>query len=455
MTVALPDSTQRDNLPASVPLLDVNRGNALLRDEILEAIARVVDSGRFLYGPDVSRLEETLAAICDTRHAIGCASGSDALLLALMAFDVGPGDEVIVPSFTFFATASCVWRLGARVVFADIDPVTFNLDPAKVEEALTPATRAIIPVHLYGQCADMDALLEIARHNDLKVIEDAAQSVGAEYRGHPAGSLGDCGCISFYPTKNLGGYGDGGMVVTKDESLAEKIRRLAAHGMKTRYYHSQVGINSRLDSMQAAVLNVKLERSPGKRPAVSPAVYGGAFGPAADPAQAAAGPLSRLESVYDLCTGRPPRRAANPTGRTSSGLGNLLPRPAASAGMLPHAGLSPRQLACDRTLVPGSLELAHLSRTHRGRTGSRGGSDPRLAAERADRGVNARPRSLLQGRSSLEFTLQRVFVGVHASACPRWSSVDLQHDLLHGDTFSIDDGGPFRADFSSGDIVAD
>lgn len=258
MTVALPDSTQRDNLPASVPLLDVNRGNALLRDEILEAIARVVDSGRFLYGPDVSRLEETLAAICDTRHAIGCASGSDALLLALMAFDVGPGDEVIVPSFTFFATASCVWRLGARVVFADIDPVTFNLDPAKVEEALTPATRAIIPVHLYGQCADMDALLEIARHNDLKVIEDAAQSVGAEYRGHPAGSLGDCGCISFYPTKNLGGYGDGGMVVTKDESLAEKIRRLAAHGMKTRYYHSQVGINSRLDSMQAAVLNVKL-----------------------------------------------------------------------------------------------------------------------------------------------------------------------------------------------------
>ncbi|MCU0980135.1 MAG: DegT/DnrJ/EryC1/StrS family aminotransferase [Pirellulaceae bacterium] len=258
MTPAAMDNARRSDLPSSVPLLDVNRGNAILRGEILEAIARVVDSGRFLYGPDVSRLEESVAAICDSRYAIGCASGSDALLLALMAYDVGPGDEVIVPSFTFFATASCVWRLGARVVFADIDPVTFNLDPAKVEEAITPATRAIIPVHLYGQCADMEALLEIARHNDVKVIEDAAQAIGAEYRGRPAGSLGDVGCISFYPTKNLGAMGDGGMLVTSDEPLAEKLRRLAAHGMKTRYYHSLVGINSRLDSIQAAVLNVKL-----------------------------------------------------------------------------------------------------------------------------------------------------------------------------------------------------
>ncbi|MCU0872587.1 MAG: DegT/DnrJ/EryC1/StrS family aminotransferase, partial [Pirellulaceae bacterium] len=258
MTPAAMDNARRSDLPSSVPLLDVNRGNAILRGEILEAIARVVDSGRFLYGPDVSRLEESMAAICDSRYAIGCASGSDALLLALMAYDVGPGDEVIVPSFTFFATASCVWRLGARVVFADIDPVTFNLDPAKVEEAITPATRAIIPVHLYGQCADMEALLEIARHNDVKVIEDAAQAIGAEYRGRPAGSLGDVGCISFYPTKNLGAMGDGGMLVTSDEPLAEKLRRLAAHGMKTRYYHSLVGINSRLDSIQAAVLNVKL-----------------------------------------------------------------------------------------------------------------------------------------------------------------------------------------------------
>lgn len=258
MTPAGLDNARRTDQPTSVPLLDVNRGNAMLRSEILEAIARVVDSGRFLHGPDVTALEETVASVCASRYAISCASGSDALLLALMAFEVGPGDEVIVPSFTFFATASCVWRLGARVVFVDIDPVTFNLDPAKVEEAITPATRAIIPVHLYGQCAEMEALLEIARHNDLKVIEDAAQSIGAEYRGRPAGSLGDVGCISFYPTKNLGGMGDGGMLVTSDEPLAEKLRRLAAHGMKTRYYHSLVGINSRLDTIQAAVLNVKL-----------------------------------------------------------------------------------------------------------------------------------------------------------------------------------------------------
>jgi len=258
MNPASSDVPRRNDIPASVPLLDVNRGNQALRNEILEAIANVVDSGRFLHGPDVVRLEESIAAVCESRYAISCASGSDALLLALLAFEVGPGDEVIVPSFTFFATASCMWRLGARIVFVDIDPVSFNLDPAKVEEAITPATRAIVPVHLYGQCADMEPLLELARHNDLKVIEDAAQAIGAEYRGHPAGALGDVGCISFYPTKNLGGFGDGGMLVTSDEPLAEKLRRLAAHGMKTRYYHSLVGVNSRLDSIQAAVLNVKL-----------------------------------------------------------------------------------------------------------------------------------------------------------------------------------------------------
>jgi dTDP-4-amino-4,6-dideoxygalactose transaminase len=241
-------------------LLDVSRGNATLRTEILEAIARVVDSGRFLHGPDVSRLEESVAAVCDARYAISCASGSDALLLALMAFEVGPGDEVIVPSFTFFATASAVWRLGARVVFADIDPVTFNLDPDAVEEAITPATKAIIPVHLFGQCADMNAIEELAVRFDLRVIEDVAQSIGAEYRDRPAGSIGDVGCFSFYPTKNLGGFGDGGMLTTNDRELAERLRQLAAHGMKPRYYHKYVGINSRLDSIQAAVLNLKLSQ---------------------------------------------------------------------------------------------------------------------------------------------------------------------------------------------------
>lgn len=247
-------------LPSSVPLLDVNRANEPLREAILSAITRVCDSGRFLYGPDVKELEEEIAAVCETEHAVGCASGSDALLLSLMAFDIGPGDEVIAPSFTFFATASAVWRLGAKVVFVDIDPQTFNLAAEAVEAAITPATKAIIPVHLFGQCADMDAISDIAARNGLKVIEDAAQSIGAEYRGRPAGSMGDVGCFSFYPTKNLGGYGDGGMITTNNGVLATKLRQLAAHGMNPRYYHGIVGINSRLDTIQAAVLRVKLSR---------------------------------------------------------------------------------------------------------------------------------------------------------------------------------------------------
>ena len=246
--------------PRSVPLLDVNRGNAALREEFLAAIAAVCDSGRFLYGPDVQEFEKAFAATCDARHAIGCASGSDALLLALMAYDIGPGDEVITSSFTFFATASCIWRLGACPVFVDIEPDGFNLDPERIEAAITPATKAIIPVHLFGQCAEMDAINDIAVRHGLKVIEDGAQSVGAEYRARPAGSIGDIGCFSFYPTKNLGGFGDGGMLTTNDDVLAQRLRQLAAHGMQPRYHHPMVGINSRLDSIQAAVLNVKLTR---------------------------------------------------------------------------------------------------------------------------------------------------------------------------------------------------
>lgn len=246
--------------PQSVPLLDVNRGNQPLREEILAALTRVVDSGKFLFGPDVQQLERTLATLSGTQHAVGCASGSDALLLALMALDVGEGDEVIVPSFTFFATASAVWRLNAKPVFVDIDPHTFNIDPAAIEEAITPATRAIIPVHLFGQCADMDAITKIAQRHSLWVIEDAAQAIGAKHRGRPAGSLGVVSCLSFYPTKNLGGFGDGGMLTTSDAPLAERLRLFAGHGMNPRYYHKVVGINSRLDTLQAAALNVKLSR---------------------------------------------------------------------------------------------------------------------------------------------------------------------------------------------------
>jgi dTDP-4-amino-4,6-dideoxygalactose transaminase len=244
----------------AVPLLDVRRGNAPLREEILVAIARVVDSGRFLLGPDVQQLEQSIAQLSGTKHAIGCSTGSDALLLALMALDIGEGDEVIVPSFTFFATASAVWRLGARPVFVDIEPRTFNIDPQQVEDAITPLTRAIIPVHLFGQCADMDALRQIADRHGLHLIEDSAQSIGARFRNQPCGSMGIISCLSFYPTKNLGAFGDAGMLTTNDAALAERLRLFAVHGMSPRYYHQVVGIASRLDSLQAAVLNVKLTK---------------------------------------------------------------------------------------------------------------------------------------------------------------------------------------------------
>ena len=243
-----------------VPLLDVSRSNGPLREEILAAMARVYDSGRFLFGPDVSQLENSIAARCGTRHAVACASGSDALLLALMALDVGPGDEVIVPSFTFFATASAAWRLGASIVFVDIEPHSFNMDPQRFAAAITSRTKAVIPVHLFGQCAAMDRICRIARQHGLSVIEDAAQSIGAAYRGRPAGKWGHVTCLSFYPTKNLGGCGDGGMLATDDSDLEQKLRLYAAHGMHPRYYHRVVGINSRLDSLQAAALNVKMAR---------------------------------------------------------------------------------------------------------------------------------------------------------------------------------------------------
>ena len=253
------DSHLPINASAPVPLLDVVGGNAPLRDEILDALAKVVDSGRFLHGPECRAVEAEVARRCQVPRAISCASGSDALLLAMMALGVGAGDEVIVPSFTFFATASCVWRVGAQPVFVDIDPETFNLDPKQVEAAITRATRAIIPVHLFGQCAAMDTLCDIARRYDLHVVEDAAQSIGAAYRGRPAGSWGEVGCFSFYPT-NLGGMGDGGMLTTTDEALANRLSLFAAHGMEPRYYHQLVGINSRLDTMQAAVLHVKIQK---------------------------------------------------------------------------------------------------------------------------------------------------------------------------------------------------
>ncbi|WP_436714637.1 DegT/DnrJ/EryC1/StrS family aminotransferase [Roseiconus lacunae] len=241
-----------------VPLLDINRDNEPHRDEFVEALTAVVDSGRFLFGPDVVELEKEVASHSQAEHAVGCASGSDALLLSLMALDIGPGDEVIVPSFTFFASVSCITRLGATPVFVDICPDTFNIDPECVADAITDNTRAIIPVHLFGQCAQIDRICQIATEHDIPVIEDAAQAIGAAYHSRPAGSWGLAGCFSFYPTKNLGGMGDGGMLTSNDATFADRLRLLAGHGMRPRYYHQAVGINSRLDTFQAAVLRIKL-----------------------------------------------------------------------------------------------------------------------------------------------------------------------------------------------------
>lgn len=247
--------------PIAVPMLDVTRENKRLQSQIEAAMAEVTKSGAFVHGPACGSFEAAMAAYCGTKHAVGCASGSDALLLALLALDVGPGDEVIVPSFTFFATASAVWRLGAKPVFVDIDAETLNLDPADVMYKLTTATKAVIPVHLFGQCVPMDEIAQIVQAaRGIPIIEDACQAIGAEYRGRRAGSMGTMGAFSFYPTKNLGGFGDGGLITTNDSELAAKLRVLRDHGQQPRYYHHFVGLNSRLDSLQAAVLNVKLPK---------------------------------------------------------------------------------------------------------------------------------------------------------------------------------------------------
>jgi dTDP-4-amino-4,6-dideoxygalactose transaminase len=248
----------------SVPMLDVSRENKRLEAEIDAAISEVCKSGAFVHGPACAKFEAAMAEYCGTAHAVGCASGSDALLLALLALGVGPGDEVIVPSFTFFATASAVWRLGAKPVFADIRPDSFNLDPADVLYKMTSATKAIIPVHLFGQCAQMDDIWQIVTAaRGIPIIEDACQAIGATYRSRRAGSLGTAAAFSFYPTKNLGGFGDGGLITTNDGELAAKLRVLRDHGQQPRYYHHFVGLNSRLDSLQAAVLSVKLPRLDG------------------------------------------------------------------------------------------------------------------------------------------------------------------------------------------------
>jgi dTDP-4-amino-4,6-dideoxygalactose transaminase len=241
-----------------VPLLDLKAQYADIKTEIDQAVHRVLDSARFIGGPEVSGLEEEIARYCRTPHAIACASGTDALLLALRALDIGPGDEVVTTAFSFFASAGAIVNAGARPVFVDIDPRTFNLDVHRLEAAITPLTKAVLPVHLYGQCSDLGALKAVCDKRQLYLIEDAAQAIGSEWEGKRAGSVGDLGCFSFFPSKNLGAAGDGGLVTALDAALAERVRLLREHGAKPKYYHALVGTNSRLDALQAAILRVKL-----------------------------------------------------------------------------------------------------------------------------------------------------------------------------------------------------
>ncbi|MCS6885838.1 MAG: DegT/DnrJ/EryC1/StrS family aminotransferase [Acidobacteriota bacterium] len=242
-----------------VPLLDLKAQYEQIKSEVRAAIEDVFERQQFILGRDVAALEQAIADYSTTQHAVGCASGSDALLLALMALGIGRDDEVITTPFTFFATGGSIARLGARPIYVDIDPETFNIHPSALEQAITSRTRAIIPVHLFGQMAEMDEIMDIANRYGLYVIEDAAQAIGAEYKSRRAGSIGHIGCLSFFPTKNLGGAGDGGMVLTNDEQLAEKIRTLRVHGGRIEYVYKMIGCNSRLDELQAAILRVKLK----------------------------------------------------------------------------------------------------------------------------------------------------------------------------------------------------
>lgn len=241
-----------------VPLLDLEPIHSQIRDELRQAVLNVLDSNQYIGGPEIEHFEEEMASYCDVKHAVGVSSGTDALQISLMALKIGTGDEVIVPSYTFFSTASSVSRVGAKPIFCDIDPVTFNIDTKKLPALISTRTRSIIPVHLFGQCAAIDEIMAISEKHGLSVIEDAAQAVGAKYRDRLAGSIGTTGCLSFFPSKNLGGLGDAGLVMTNDDNLYDLLLSLRQHGATKRYFHDRIGGNFRLDAIQAAALRVKL-----------------------------------------------------------------------------------------------------------------------------------------------------------------------------------------------------
>jgi dTDP-4-amino-4,6-dideoxygalactose transaminase len=241
-----------------VPLLDLQAQYAPIRDQVLAAITRVCDSQRFIMGPEIEALERELASLIGVEHTVAVSSGTDALLLALMSLGIGAGDEVVTTTYSFFATAGAIARLGATPVLVDIDPATFNIDPARIEAAITPRTKAVLPVHLFGLCADMAAIVDLASARGIPIIEDAAQAIGSTCRGRPAGGIGAFGCFSFFPSKNLGAFGDAGLVTTNDGALAKRARLLRVHGMEPKYYHHLIGANFRMDALQAAILRVKV-----------------------------------------------------------------------------------------------------------------------------------------------------------------------------------------------------
>ncbi|GIX28904.1 MAG: UDP-2-acetamido-2-deoxy-alpha-D-ribo-hexopyranos-3-ulose 3-aminotransferase [Burkholderiales bacterium] len=307
----------------NIPMVDLKAEYRELGGEIERAVGAVLASSHFILGPQVQALEREVAAYLGVKHAVAVASGTDALHLALRSAGVQCGDEVITSAFTFIATAEAISYIGARPVFVDIDPRTFNLDPEALEAAVTERTRAILPVHLYGQAADMEPILALARRRGLKVIEDCAQSFGADYRGRKTGALGDAGCFSFYPSKNLGAYGDGGMVVTDDDALAEQVRVLRDHGSRVRYHHCVLGYNSRLDELQAAILRVKLKRierlNARRREAAARYTARLKGSPVAPPAEAGYG-----RHVYHQYTVRSPRRDAVREALTQAGIASAI-----------------------------------------------------------------------------------------------------------------------------------
>jgi dTDP-4-amino-4,6-dideoxygalactose transaminase len=358
-----------------VPLLDLQAQYRPIRDEILAAMTRVADSQRFIMGPEIDALEQELAALLGIRHAITVSSGTDALLLALMALDIKAGDEVITPTYSFFATAGCVSRLGARPVLVDIDPVTFNIDVAQAIAAITPRTKAIMPVHLFGQSADLDSILDAAGRAGIAVVEDAAQAIGATYHARPVGGIGAFGCFSFFPSKNLGAFGDAGLVTTNDDTLADRARLLRTHGMRPKYYHHVVGANFRMDALQAAILRVKAPHLPAWTDArrANAATYRDLFG-AADLDGRVTLPVeaSGCRHIYNQFVIRTPERDALKSHLDAEGIGNEIYYPVPfhlqpcfadlgyAAGAFPHA----ERAAADSLAIPiyGELTRAQQER---------------------------------------------------------------------------------------------